>query len=209
MPDITLLAELCDILGTSADALLEMPVALKRKNIVQDFCGYAREQGRSAALVDAASRLFGDAGKVCDRGYVDFGREYLRVYDNAGMSFVVDGGDFLDECLKSDAEDVAYMLRILLSENLMAVLRLISVDRAVTREEIGQQTGLDEDTINRVLTGLFKRGMIVCEKDPDGKRGYLQTEAMAGIYMILAGCRLLNTSGSGYSRFSRTGTELR
>ena len=125
------------------------------------------------------------------------------------MSFVADGKQFFDECLNSDAEDVAYVLRILLSENLMSVLKLISIDKAITREEIAQQTGLDEAAINQILTGLFKRGIIVFEKDADGKRGYLQSEAMAGIYMILAGCRVLNSSGTGYSRFSRTGTELR
>lgn len=209
MPDITILAELCDILGTSADAMLEMPVALKNKNILQDFCSYAREQGRSAALIDAASRLFGDGGQACDSGYVDFGSEYLRVYDKAGMSFVVDSKEFFEECLQSDADDVAYVLRILLNENLMSVLRLITMDKAITKEELRQQTGLDEASVDRILTGFFKRGMIVCEKDAAGKRGYLQSEAMAGIYMILAGCRLLNTSGSGYSRFSRTGTGLK
>ena len=209
MPDNLLLPELCDILGTSADALLEMPITLKQKTIVKDFCSYARELGRSGALLDVASRLFGDAGKPCESGYTDFGSEYLRVYDKSGMSFVVEGRGFLDQCLNSDAEDVAYILRILLNENLMSVLQLISIDQAVTKEEIGQQTGLAEDTINKILTGFLNRGMIVCEKDPNGKRGYLQAEAMAGIYMILAGCRLVNKSGSGYSRFSRTGDELR
>ncbi|MBQ8813484.1 MAG: MarR family transcriptional regulator [Lachnospiraceae bacterium] len=209
MPDILLLPELCDILGTSADALLEMPIALKNKNIVQDFCSYARERGRSAALVDAASRMFNDTGTICDSGYVDFGCEYLRVYDKGGMSFTVDGKDILTTCLETDSDDVAYVLRILLSENLMSVLRLISMDKAITREEIAERTGLGEDAINQILTGLFKRGIIVFEKDAEGKRGYLQSEGMAGIYMILAGCRVMNAAGGGYNRFSRTGTELR
>lgn len=46
------------------------------------------------------------------------------------------------------------------------------------------------------------RGMVVCEKDKNGKRGYMQGETMAGIYMILAGCKLLSEN-SCMVRFSR------
>lgn len=41
LPDIMLLPELCDIFGVSIDALLEVPAAVKNKNIMQDFCTYA------------------------------------------------------------------------------------------------------------------------------------------------------------------------
>ena len=47
MPDILLLPELCELLDTSLDALLEVSAAQKRKNVVSDFCAYARETGRA------------------------------------------------------------------------------------------------------------------------------------------------------------------
>jgi hypothetical protein len=72
MPGIMLLPELCDILGISIDALLEVPVSLKNKNIMQDFCKYAREQGRSATIINVLSRLFADAGFSSDHNWIDF-----------------------------------------------------------------------------------------------------------------------------------------
>ena len=125
------------------------------------------------------------------------------------MGFAVAGKDYLNDCLYGDMEDILYFMRILCSENLLSVLRTISIDKAITREEIAALTGLDEDAINRILTGFFKRGIIVCEKDSNGKRGYLQGDAMAGIYMILAGCQVLSDNGAinGYKRFTRMNEE--
>ena len=211
MPDIMLLPELCDILGISIDALLEVPVSLKNKNIMQDFCAYAREQGRSATIINALSRLFGDVGISSEENWIDFGPEYIRIYDNQGMGFAVDGSDYLKKCLDSDLEDTTYIMRILANESLLSVLRLFSIDKAITKKEISEATGLDEEAVNQILVGFFKRGMVVCEKDKDGKRGYLQGDAMAGIYMILAGCQVLSENGAinGYKRFTRTKQEHR
>ena len=209
LPDILLLPKLCDILGISLDALLEVPLTIKNKNIVKDFCLYAAEKGKSAALLDAFSRMFNDAGNPVDAGYVDFGPDCLTIFDTMGMGFAVGGDAYRKACLNSDTEDILYILRILCGETLLSVLRLISMDKAVTREEIAQETGLEEPAINQILTGLFKRGIIVCEKDSSGKRGYLQGDGMAGIYMILAGCQVLSGNGAsnGYKRFTRRYTE--
>ncbi len=205
LPDILLLPELCDILGISLDALLEVPSSIKNKNIVKDFCLYAAEKGKSAALLDAFSRMFNDAGNPVDTDYVDFGPDYLRIFDKKGMGFVVGGEAYMKSCLSGDTEDILYILRILCDEALLSVLRFTSMDKAVTREEIAQATGLEETELNRILTGFFKRGMIVCEKDSSGKRGYLQGDGMAGIYMILAGCQALSENGAhnGYKKFTR------
>lgn len=205
MPDIMLLPELCDILGISIEALLEIPVSLKNKNIMQDFCAYAREQGRSATLINALSRLFGDTGISSEENWIDFGPEYIRIYDNHGMGFIVNGSDYLKRCLESDIEDTTYIMRILANESLLSVLRHISIDKAITKKEISEATGLDEEAVNQILVGFFKRGIVVCEKDKDEKRGYLQGDAMAGIYMILAGCQVLSENGAinGYKRFTR------
>ena len=180
MPDILILPKLCSILGTSVDALLEMPVAPRDKeDILKEFCAYAREKGRNEVLLDAAARMFGDTGTASPCSHVDLGSDYLRVYDQSGMSFVVGQGAYFDKCLNYNLEELAYVLRLLLSERVMAVLRLISIDKAVTREELSTHTGLEESALDHILTGLFKRGLIVFEKDAEGKRGYLQSDAMS------------------------------
>ena len=209
MPDIMLLPKLCAILGISIDSLFEMSENTINNNIISDFCRHAEVNGKSSVLINAFSRIFNNAGKSSKENWVEFGANYLRVFDNYGMGVVVAGRDYLNLCLQNDMEDILYIMRILCSENLLSVLRTISIDKAVTREEIIALTGLDEDVINRILTGFFKRGIIVCEKDNSGKRGYLQGDAMAGIYIILAGCQVLSDNGAinGYKRFTRMNEE--
>lgn len=187
------------------DLLLEMPEDDVNGNAVTNFCRYASSKVKSRALINAFSRMFGDDGNVCDENWVDFGAEHIMVFDKKGMGFVVDGKEYPDICINGDTEDILYIMRILCREDLLAVLRLISMDKAVTREEICDMTGLDMAAVNQILTGFFKRGMVVCEKDGSGKRGYLHGDAMAGIYMILAGCQVLSDSGAinGYKRFAR------
>ncbi len=210
MPDIMLLPKLCAILGISIDFLFEMPAKAVNDSIVADFCKHAALHGKSSILIDAFSRMFNDAGKASEESWVDFGADYLRVFDKNGMGFAVSGKNYLSACLNSDIDDTLYIMRILCSEKSLSVLRTISIDTAITKEEISALTGLEENAINQILTGLFKRGMIVCEKDSNGKRGYLQGDAMAGIYMILAGCQVLSEHGAinGYKRFTRTKLEF-
>lgn len=188
MPDIMLLPELCDILGISIEALLEVPVSLKNKNIVQDFCAYAREKGRSATLLDALSRLYNDSGSNKDGKNVDFGPDRLKVYDGRGMGFIISGTKFRDACFSLQSEEVAYFLRVILDETCLSVMKCISIDNAVTKKEICEATGIDETTADRILLGLMKRNIVCCDVDDHGKRGYLQSRNMAGVYMVLAGC---------------------
>ena len=46
MPDIMLLPELCQILGITADALLEVPSAVKKDSCMASLAEYAKEVGR-------------------------------------------------------------------------------------------------------------------------------------------------------------------
>ncbi len=209
LPDILLLPKLCTVLEISIDALLDMPTKVADENTVFAFCKLAAQNGESATFLHALSRMFPAAGSPATGSWIDSGSNYLRIFDCHGMGFVVSGKTYLDECLANDTEDIQFILRILCDQNILAVLRTVSMDAAVTKADIGSQTGLDEPAINQILTGLFKRGMIVCDKDRDGKRGYLLSDAMAGVYMILAGCQVLSDRGAihGCTRFSRVNTE--
>jgi transcriptional regulator with XRE-family HTH domain len=205
MPDILLLPDLCGLLSVSVDTLLDVPDAMRKENIVREFCEYARENGRSAILLDALSRLLNDAGRKEDASWLDFGPDFLRVYDSAGLGFVAGGADSLEKCLRQSPEHISYILRPLAEEKIIAILGCTSVDQAVTREEIAAATGLGEDDINRYLLALMKRKVLEVDTDNKGKQGYVQSTAMAGVYMILAGCLALSAEGAcnGLTRFTR------
>lgn len=209
MPDIMLLPDLCDILGVSVDALLEVPVSLKNKNAMRDFCEFAQDNGKNVTILDAISRIFNDAGNKETSNWVDFGPNFLRVYDTCGMGFIIQGTEYFEKSLKECTEDISYILRPLADEGCLTILRCISIDKATTREEIAETTKFDEDTINRILLGLMKRNFIEVNIDSYGKRGYLQSYAMAGVFMILAGCQILGRDGAinSNSRFTRSNKE--
>lgn len=196
MPDIMLLPDLCDILGVSADALLEVPVSLKNKHIIRDFCQFAQDNGKNATLLDALSRIFNDAGNKVTSNWVDFGPNFLRVYDTSGMGFIIQDTEYFEKCFEEPTEDIAYLLRPLADEEVITIIRCISIDTATTREELAEAAKLDEAVIDRVLLGLMKRNFIEVNIDSHGKRGYLQSDAMAGVYMILAGCQVLGRAGA-------------
>lgn len=195
-PDILMLPQLCDLFGVSADALLEVPPAVKNKNMVRDFCVYAAENGKNEAVIALISKLDAHCENAAPVSTVSFSPDGLRIYDKDGMGFLTDNAAILKSCLHQDGEDIAFFLRPLLDQTVMSVLKLTSMERAVTREELMEALSIDEETVNRILLGLMKRNMVSCDIDRQGKRGYLQGSGMAGIYMILAGCRTLNRDGA-------------
>lgn len=205
MPDIMLLPRICEIFGVSADALLEVPVNIKYENMLIDFCTYASRSGKSKALINVFSRMFNSFGNKSNDSWVDFGADYICIYDNKGMGFVVNGDAYLKSCIEDDIIDILYILNILSDKSRLSILRLISMEEAITIDEISLATGLDEITINQILNGFLERRIIVCDKDSRGRRGYLFGEAMAGIYMLLAGCQVLSDKGAlnSYVRFTR------
>ncbi|MBQ7354538.1 MAG: helix-turn-helix transcriptional regulator [Clostridia bacterium] len=190
MPDILLLPELCDILGVSVDALLEMPVSQKRKNVVADFCEYARETGRSQAILDAIGRLFNDCGINHGGNNVFFSSTEIRLSDEKGLGFILAGDEYKKACLEMPNDDIICFLNVLTDDTCLSVIKMISVDNAVTTNEIQEALALDENTVDRVLLGLMKRNLICVGIDDRGKRGYMQAANMVGIWMALCGCCL-------------------
>ena len=192
MPDILLLPKLCELFEISLDTLLSSTETMKTKNIMHEFCTLAYNNGKSQTLIDAISRMWHDNGKAISTGFVNFGPSFLRIYDKNGMGFVVNGKNFLNDCLNKDAENTADIMRTLADETHLNVLKHISITEAVTKKELSEATGLNEDSLNRILIGFSQRQIIVYERDKNGKLGYMQGEAAAGIYMILAGCHIIN-----------------
>jgi ribosomal protein S25 len=136
---------------------------------------------------------------------VDFGSNHLKVYDGRGMGFIISGDKYRNACFSMKNEDISYFLRILSDETCLNVIKSISIDTAVTEKEICDATGIDEATASRILLGLMKRDIVCCDVDNHGKRGYLHSRNMAGVYMVLAGCATAGCGGelNGNLWFSR------
>lgn len=187
MPDILILPKLCRELGCSLEYLLtDEPQSVTTGDVVQDFCAYAREHGRTEAILDVISRLFCENGKKISGGGVMFGSDNLRAYRKDTFGFAAQ--NYRETLYTQPPEDVAYYLRILTDEACLKVLFCTSVDEAVTDKELMEKTGLDEAAVDRILLGLMKRNILCSATDNNGKRGYLQCAEAAGLDMILAGC---------------------
>ncbi len=194
MPDILILPELCRTLDVSAEYLLGMTEEEKRGDIVQDFVAYARKNGRNKAVLDVISRLFSENGTKQAGSAVNACLNGTLVYMKGGIGFVAQ--DYREKLSELDPETTAYFLRILADETCLKVLFCTSAGHAVTREEIAEKTGLDEETINRILLGFIKRNVLCFDKDSDGKRGYLPAGGMVGVDMILSGCLITDNEYS-------------
>ena len=196
MPDIMILPELCDIFGISVDALFEMPVSLKHKNITRDFCEHAMDNQPNKHLLNVFAGLHGGKEKLFENcRAINFAPDYLRIYESRGMGFILNTKELMDNTLNINLEETTYNLRKLNNENCLSVLRCVSIDKAVTINEIAEKIGLDEDSVYKILFAFMKRNFVICGIDDTGKRGYLQGNGMAGVYMILAGCNVLNNTG--------------
>lgn len=172
-----------------------MPVSQKRKNVVADFCEYARETGRSQAILDAIGRLFNDCGINHGGNNVFFSSTEIRVSDEKGIGFILAGDEYKKACLEMPNDDIIYFLNVLTDDTCLSVIKMISVDNAVTTNEIQEALALDENTVDRVLLGLMKRNLICVGIDDRGKRGYMQAANMVGIWMALCGCCLAGCGG--------------
>lgn len=195
MPDILLLPELCELLDTSLDALLEVPAMQKRKNVVSDFCAYARETGRAHAVQDVVARLFNDVGANHGGTNLFFSSDEIRISDERGLGVVIEGKKFPDACMQMQQNDIAYFLHAVTDKACFSVLRQLSIDDATTTEELCEKTGMKPDEISRAVLDLMERNLICVGIDDRGKRGYLQAANMAGIQLILAGCRISGCGG--------------
>ena len=190
MPDILLLPQLCAVLDCSTDALLGVPDTIKKKNIVAEFCAYAREVGRGAAVCDVIARLFNDVGKNYGGSNASVCPDEIRISDARGLGFVLSGKEYREACLLMKNEDIVYFLKVLTDESCLSVLKTICQTGPVTCEELCEILNLDENAVNRILLGLMKRNLIFVGSDAKGKRGYLESTNIMGFWMVLCGCQV-------------------
>lgn len=197
MPDVMLLPDLCDILEITLETLLGVRAAVKEKNLIADFCEYARSIGAGNAICKVIAQLFDERSDGPGGSEAFLGPDLIWANDKQGMGFVISGTKFQDTCIQMESGDIAYFLRVLADEGCLSVLKLIGLDQAITREELCEKLEMDEERVTRILLGLMKRDMICVSVDSNGKQGYQQSANMIGVWMVLAGCHV---AGCGSNR---------
>lgn len=197
MPDILLLPELCEVLGITIEALLEVPSSVKHKSILPDFCEYASEVGKGTAVVEAIACLFNDSFQNHGGNSALLSQNEIRVSDDRGLGFVLTGNEFKNACIKAPNAEIADFLKVFCDDSSLSVIKMMSA-KAVTKEELLEATGLDDTALSVILLELMNRNIICAGTDSNGKRGYLHSVNMICVLMILSACKLSGCGGGGF-----------
>ena len=200
MPDILLLPDLCDALGTSLDLLLRGKHSVDTQTVgdnVGDFCEYAVKNGRAETVRQAISRMMdrdcvvqrNDKLSVC----FENGNNIL-VSDPLGMGFVMSGTDFKKYCLDMSGERINSLLRLIADESTLAVIKVIA-KKTATLDEICAETGMEKANVLEVVLELSNYNVTAYGKDKNGRTGYCPASGMVPVLMVLAGCSLYDLEG--------------
>ncbi len=199
MPDILILPDLCDVLGTTLDSLLNGKRAETPESpqIIGDFCEFAMKNGRAETVRQAISRMMNrdvvvsrnDELSIC----LENGKNIL-VSDPLGMGFVMSGTDFEDYCMKMDRTRINNLISLFSDETVFDVIKII-VKNTATVDEICAETRLEKAKIQKILLELSNFAVIAYGRDKNGKEGYCPASGMVAVWMVLAGCSLFDLGG--------------
>ena len=187
LPDILILPQLCQVLGTTLDDLLDAPSDVRGKSVVADFCRYARETDRISAIEDVIARLlFNDCGNRFDGVNVAFGSKRLMLSDDRGMGFVM-GETYRKVCVDLDSERVVNFLQSFSDRRMLDALKIIAME-TVTAEELAERLNMELSETKLLLLELSERSLASYEVNRNGKSGYTPSANMVAFWMTLAGC---------------------
>ena len=172
MPDILILPDLCDALGTTPNLLLggkraEDPRIMNKEFVVpgNDTLSICLEKDQN-----------------------------VLVSDPLGMGFVMSGTEFADNCLKMDDSRINKLIKLFTDENMLAVVKIIAKNTA-TVDEICAETGLEKPKVQEMLLDLSNCAVIAHGRDKNGKAGYSPASGMVAVWLVLAGCSLFDIEG--------------
>ena len=196
MPDILILPDLCDALGTTPNLLLGGK-RVEDPRIIDDFCEFAIKNGRAETVRQAVSRMMNKEFVVPGNDTLSICLEKdqnVLVSDPLGMGFVMSGTEFADNCLKMDDSRINKLIKLFTDENMLAVVKIIAKNTA-TVDEICAETGLEKPKVQEMLLDLSNCAVIAHGRDKNGKAGYSPASGMVAVWLVLAGCSLFDLGG--------------
>lgn len=187
LPDLTLLPQLCEILGVTADALLEVPASVKKESCMTALSQYAKEVGERQALFEAiqacscATSEWKGSAQTSDNG--------LRVNNTRGLAILLSSKEMVDAVRAVDAATIRNLCGLLCDEATMQVFRALNFSEPRGEEELAAQCGLSQEEIEHALFKLMR--MNLCEGFIDGKyllgvQSYVLFSILAGMYLATA-----------------------
>ena len=170
MPDIMLLPELCQILGITADALLEVPSTVKKDSCMASLAEYAKEVGRLEATKQAVEACVRATDTRMVTGSATESSNGISVYadtDGGTVISVIYGEEMLSK-LKSQAfADIKKVCDLLSDEDTLGIISALDFSKGISAEDIVKNTNIPLEKVENVLFKLMKGGF--CDCDFDGK----------------------------------------
>ena len=187
LPDILLLPTLCEALGITADALLEVPATIREKNCMDDLFAYAKKKGEYRVAYQAICATSYIADK--NNGGAKMSADGIKVHNTHGLGVVLPGGEMLQKVKETDISSIKTMAELVTNENVMSVVRILNFGAFLSEAEISDRAGLSQEDTETALFKLLKHG--ICECDTDGKyvfgaKSYVLFAILTGFYLSSA-----------------------
>ena len=159
MPDILILPQLCEILGISIDALLEVPQSMRKQGLMKSFRDYSKEVGTANALFQA----FGYCASDTDEPHTGYAAritdEAMEMFDAIGGGFVAYGKNYLNLVYDFDIETLAAFFSIFANKQNLIVIKALAHRANLTKAELVEKTGLSISDLNGVLMELVENNI--------------------------------------------------
>lgn len=191
MPDIMILPKLCEILGITVDALLEVPTSVKKESCMNNLSEYAKEIGGIKASFEAIKACSNAVDNQMNRGSALQAYDGIRICTSGGIGFVVNGENQMNTILNTDIEHVKKICGLLSDENVLKIMRSLDFSRGVSEIELMEKSCLSMEEVDNVLFKLMKQNY--CECTADGF--YIFGGFSYTLIVILCGIFLSSTDG--------------
>ncbi|MGL4737650.1 MAG: helix-turn-helix domain-containing protein [Cellulosilyticaceae bacterium] len=171
MPDIMILPSLCEIFGISVDALFEVPGAIQKEHALKVFAEYACKKDEDyITLFEAFRSRYNESfeGKI-----LKYGDNFLVMYDSKGMGMVINNEEYMRNLRDYDVEALSDYMMFFSNKKMLGILKHLSVDKALTKEELLRNVELSEVELNELLFLLIEKRICACDYDENLKYGYI------------------------------------
>ena len=188
MPDIMLLPELCQILGITADALLEVPSAVKKDCCMESLAEYAKEVGKLEATKQAVEVCVRATDTRMVTGSATESSDGISVYadtDDGTVISVIYGADMLSKLKSQSLADIKKVCDLLSDEDTLGVISALDFCKGISAEDIVKNTNIPLEKVENVLFGLMKGGFCDCDFDEKyelGHSAYALVSMLAAIF---------------------------
>lgn len=184
LPDIMSIPRLCEVLGISADALLEIPTDRKRDACMKNLAEYAKAAGDCCAAYEAICAC--SSVPEAKDGSVHIQSNGMLVQNVTGIATVISGKQAMDKVKQVGQRDLRRACEFLANENYMLVFQHLDFDEARDEEEIAALCQLSSEQVREALFALMKLGM--CEAIANGKfrygvHSYIGLSLLIGVFL--------------------------